>query len=64
MIDEINVMKKKLENLIITHDLNDDIVLETSCQLDKLILEYYSKEYNDLKLKFNDKDYKKLYNTK
>ena len=41
MIEEINKIKRKLENLLITHNLDDEEVLETSCELDELIVEYY-----------------------
>ena len=59
MIDKINQMKKELEELMKTHDLNDQVILEASHQLDKLILEYHYTEYEDLKINFNDKSHRK-----
>ena len=44
MINEINEMKNKLEQLLITYDLDNKLVIETSKELDILILEYYSRQ--------------------
>lgn len=64
MLEQIEQMKKELDELIKTHDLNDKVVLDASWKLDNLILGYYSIGYNYMKLNFNHKKHGKRINTK
>lgn len=58
MVEEIDKMREQLETLLKTHDINDEIVLEVSQKLDKLILQYYDIEGKDSKPDIKDQEEK------